>query len=101
MNKAEAIDTLKEMAPKGTTLSCVLENVSASGMTRYIKVLLVADGQIEDVSWLVRRVLDIKLHNKYTGVKISGCGMDMGFALVYDVASAVYDDGYALRYRWV
>ncbi len=97
MNKPEAIETLKEMAPKGTKLYTVLEHVSASRSTRYFKVLLVADGDIVDVSWLVRLILDIKLHNTYSGVKISGGGMDMAFALVYELSSALYNDGYAFK----
>jgi hypothetical protein len=42
---------------------------------------------------------------KYSGDKggwvVSGCGMDMGFHLVYSIAQFYNDDGYSVRQRWI
>ena len=34
-------------------------------------------------------------------VGVGGCGMDMGFHLVYTLASVLYKDGYALTHRYI
>jgi len=38
---------------------------------------------------------------KNDAVFVSGCGMDMGFHLIYTLASKLYDDGYAIKQSWV
>lgn len=103
-NKAEAVEAveqLREMLPKGSKVYTVLEHVSSSRTTRYIKVLAVQNGEIQDISYLVRRVRGDKMHDKYGGIKMSGGGMDMGFALVYSLSAALHDDGYALKNTWL
>ena len=41
-----------------------------------------------------------ELHGSGT-VKMEGCGMDMGFSLVYELAHCLFRDGYALRHEWL
>lgn len=88
--QAEAQATLREMFPAGSVVTTVLAHVSQSGMQRGIKVMHgSADGSVEDVSWLVARATDQRLHDK-GGIKVGGCGMDMGFHLVYGLARTLY-----------
>lgn len=96
-----AMEYLREVFPSGATVTVDLAHVSRSGMQRGIKVLAVSprDG-IQDASWAVARALDWRLH-RVGGVKVDGCGMDMGFHLVYSLAHALYGDGYALKHRWI
>jgi hypothetical protein len=46
------------------------------------------------IDYWVSRATSTRLH-KDSGLIIGGCGMDMGFALVYELSHALYGDGYA------
>ena len=87
----------------------VLRHVSQSGMTRYIDLYVIKDDQPIYISGSVADILGRKLANKASGgVKITGCGMDMGFSLVYDLSMALYceakydhDLAYKIKQQWL
>lgn len=91
----EAVTALREHFPPGATVSTVLHHVTKSGMSRSIGVLAVANGEVIDVTYLVARVTGDKVDPRYGGIKMGGCGMDMGYALVYNLARHLYRDGFA------
>lgn len=81
-----ARDLLLKILKPGDTVFCIMRNVSRSGMSREI------DLQGPDHEWLsgaAAKVLGCKL-GKHEGIKIGGCGMDMGFALVYELSSKLF-----------
>ncbi|NBW99712.1 hypothetical protein EBR03_09085, partial [bacterium] len=55
-------------------------SVAKSGMSRRIKLYVVNNGEIIRISHLVAKTLELNLNDN--GVRIDGCGMDMGFAMV-------------------
>lgn len=69
----------------GDTLYTSLRRVSASGMTRIISVHFVdEDRRIRDITSLVASALDsteVQTHCGW-GIKIHGCGMDMGYHVI-------------------
>jgi hypothetical protein len=85
--------TLREMFPVGSTVHTQLLHVSRSGMLRSVAVLYADGDGIRDVSGLVARATGSRLHQPTGGVSMGGAGMDMGFALVYNLAHALYPDG--------
>lgn len=89
-------------------LYTVLRHVSKSGMTRDISVMAVTnDGQTYNISyhagillgWSVRDALGSR------AVRVSGCGMDMGFHLVYTLSHYLFNGqeraGYVIRHEWL
>jgi len=104
-DKEYAIQRLKEVLKKGDTIFTQLEHVSKSGMTRHIKVRQLKQDLALDWTRLVSLALDWKeAKNKYgnpNGIKVEGCGMDMGFHLIYTLSSVLFDDGYALKHEWL
>lgn len=88
----EAAANLRELLPPGSTVQTILRHVSRSGMTRAISP--VVNG--EDVTWLVCRAFPryFKRNARHDGITMEGCGMDMGFALVYELSHALYPDGF-------
>lgn len=89
------------------TLYTSLKHVSASGMSRDMKVLAVVDGQILDVTWYVGKldVGSIKERNGQRVIRVGGCGMDMGFHVVYTVSAILYGyeerGAYTVRHEWI
>jgi hypothetical protein len=99
---ASAIEQLRELFPAGSTAHTIIRHVSRSGMQRAISVLAsTEDGGVQDVSWMVARAVGWRLHTHHDGVKVDGCGMDMGFHLIYTMSQVVHGDGYAVSQRWV
>ena len=105
MTKEEAIKRLKEEIKKGDTLWTQLNHVSQSGMTRHISVRQIKKDYPLDWTRLVSIALDWKeAKNRfggYNGIKVGGCGMDMGFHLIYTLSSVLYNDGYAIKHSWL
>ncbi len=91
MNSEEAQADLRRMLPPGSTVQTILRHVSRSGMTRAISP--VVDG--EDATWLVCKAFPFfKRDNRHGGIRVGGCGMDMGFWLVYELSHALYPGGF-------
>ena len=88
---------------------CVLRHVSRSGMFRVIDLYIQAtDGSHLNVYGLAEKVggdyagtLPYTYDTHRNGFRVSGCGMDMGFALVYDLSMRLFGNGYAVASYWV
>lgn len=94
---AEAVERMREWVKPGDTLYTILRHVSRSGMSRSISVVTIdhADGgRIYDLDYNVARALGEPIDRDRGGVKVSGCGMDMGFHLVYSLSHALFPDGF-------
>lgn len=108
--RQHAIDRLREWIKPGDTVYTILDHVSASGMTRHIRVLVPMTGserpEFRHPNNAVGRALGLR-HGKRNGrdvdgLVMGGCGMDMGFALVYDLGVGItHTDGYAVSQRWL
>ena len=99
----EYIAKLRETLKPGDTLYTVIRSVSRSGMSRVIDVYHFTtgdDGKLSK-SWLsywIAKATGESFQDgnggKPEGIRISGCGMDMGFAIVYRLGEVLYPDGF-------
>ena len=129
--REEALAKLRDMLPVGATVYTSTAHVSRSGMRRLMRVFMAStdgwtDGPgIADITYLVAKAIGstpkVRDGFGYYVVAVDGCGMDMGFSLVYDLAYHLYPNGfkqegpgrngdlsgydknggYALRQRWL
>jgi hypothetical protein len=79
----------------GDTVQCVLRNCSRSGMSRSIDLFVVRGGELQQVTYWASRVLGDSIDRNNGGIKVPGCGMDMGFHLVYSLSRVLFRDGFA------
>lgn len=91
--KENAVKRLREILKPGDTVGCVLLKRSSSGMYRHIKVLANTDEGPMDISGLVSDALECRWHEDGS-VGVGGCGMDMGFHIVYELGHTLFRDGY-------
>jgi len=88
-----AIERLRQHLAPGAPVWTQVVHVARSGMSRAIVAIIKGtDGDPWDVSYLVAKALDRPIHQTRGGVVMGGVGMDMGFALVYDLSRALYPD---------
>jgi len=121
--EAEAIVHLRSILKPGDTVYTVLRHVSRSGMTRGIDCYAMSVepgfGSSDDLRavpvWITSYVghaigspQPLDYWRKSMGLKIGGCGMDMGFHVVYTLSRVLFhelddkkDGGYALKHQWL
>lgn len=89
---------------------CLLKNVSRSGMQRTIQLIVIRNNEPWYIGYKVAGILGMAYDEKKEGVKINGCGMDMGFAIVNDLSSHLYknpdgsyshEGAYKIKSRWL
>ena len=88
-----ARDELRDDLKPGTTVYTILEHVGRSGMSRRIGVRVFVDNDPHYLDGLVAIALGEPVPRD-GGIRVDGCGMDMGFELVYRLSRALYPDGF-------
>lgn len=96
MTKEEAIAELRKTLKPGRKVTCVLRHCARSGMCRWIDLYYI-DGKGER-QWLSYQAalagVGDSFDKKRECIRVSGCGMDMGFALVYNLNCILYPKGF-------
>ena len=93
--RAQAIEDLRALVNPGMTVYCVIRHVSRSGMYRVIDPMVVdPEGGMRNIGYLAAKALEWGYDDNHGGgVKVTGCGMDMVFHLVYVLGSVLFPDG--------
>jgi hypothetical protein len=112
-HKKQAREALLRILEKGDTVFCVLRSVSRSGMSRNIDFYVIKDNRPQYLTGYMAALYGrtIGTSSNHMGLKINGCGMDMGFHEVYNLARTLWpegnpdradrDGGYLLRSEWL
>ncbi len=127
---ATALVDLRELVKPGSTVYTTLRHVSRSGMQRVIDMHLIIDNEPRWIGYTAAKALDDRYDDRKQGIVVGGCGMDMGFHLVYGLSRRLFpefkcsgkgcrsndhsngdrdytpgkphsDGGYALNHRWM
>lgn len=90
MNKIESIEVLKTFnIVDGSRIYVKTETVAKSGMSRtvsvYVPVMDKGELFIKNISYFVAPITEQKL-DKNGNIKLNGCGMDMHYWLVSELA---------------
>lgn len=106
----EAADKLRDMLGDTPRVYTVLRHVSASGMSRDISLFVADADGLHDITYTAAAVLGERVRdvNGHRAIRVGGCGMDMGFHLVYSLSWRLYGNadvagdrgGYAIEHRW-
>lgn len=108
--QAEAVISLKKLIKPGDTVYTTLRHVSRSGMQRVIDVHIIQDNEPRWIGYTVAKAQECRFDDRKQGIIIGGCGMDMGFEIVYNLGRILFpafeclgkgDGGYSLKQRWL
>ena len=101
-DQSPSLEQLRQWLPKGSRVFTILRSVSRSGMQREVSVVVFLPGVERPIhpNHHVCQVLGLR-RGKSDGVVLNGCGMDMGFHLVYELAHALHGDADALSQEWL
>jgi hypothetical protein len=92
--QADAVVRLKGWIKPGDTLHTQIKTVSRSGMSRVIQVIKIGcdNGKpsLDYLGYTIAQAMEWKYDREREGVKVGGCGMDMGFHLVHTLGYVLY-----------
>ncbi len=91
---------LRKLCPEGTTVYCIVRSVAKSGMSRNIDCYVVYSGELRWISSYMASAMGLRWGKSGPGLRVTGGGMDMCFALVYKLAQYLYgaDNGRKLNH---
>lgn len=89
----EARERLRKMLRPGQTVYTVLRHVSRSGMMREISLHAAEGSEVLWLTGLAARAMGERV-GKLEGIRTGGCGMDMGFHLVYNLSHVLFPQGF-------
>ena len=102
----DCIDRLRTWINPGDTVTTILKSVSRSGTSRRICCAICREGEVFDCTYWVSRAIGWPMND--SGIRVDGCGMDMGFHLVYGLSITLFcpdkydhDSAYKLKQRWL
>ena len=108
MDRNYAIEKLLTHYVKpGTKVYTIMRYVSSSGMSRNISLVIANGEEVIDITYYAAHALGDKLIESkgHRAIRVNGCGMDMGFHLVYSLSYVLFpaEDrrGYVLRHEWI
>jgi len=99
--RAEAIESLKESLKPGDTVYTILRSVSASGMSRCLDVISISNNQPFRLTWDAAIALEQTYDRRRDAIRVSGCGLDVGYAVASRLAEKLFGDYRALNHRWL
>ena len=94
---AAAKARLIEMLGASPVIYGDVKSVAKSGMSRKLSFYCVVDGEIQRVTYEIALILGLKHEDGALTKK--GCGMDMVFAVIYDLSVTLYDEEYKIKSR--
>lgn len=94
MYRQQCIADLREILQKNNTQTVYtgLRSCSSSGMSRVLRLYVVDNGRICDITYMARVITGYTQTDD--GLRIGGCGMDIGFAVVYELSRVVFAGGF-------
>lgn len=116
LHRAQRVEILRNLIKPGQTVYTQIVSVSKTGMSRVIRLHIVDDGKIVGITGYAATVLGWS--GDADGLKVTGCGMDMGFHTVYCLGQSLWPQGtpephgsrngapdssggYALKHEWL
>ena len=107
--KSEAREMLAKWLRPGVTVYSVLRSVSRSGMSRRIDFYVIDPADLRPIflTGYIAGLLGMSWDGD-PGLRVNGCGMDMGFHIVNNLSMVMFcpekythDGAYALRHEWI
>ena len=86
-NMLSAESRLENILDVGQEIYCIIRHVSKSGMSRHISFFCIVNNEPRFLSGLIADYLDYKMNKYHDALVVGGCGMDMAFAVVYNLNS--------------
>jgi hypothetical protein len=107
METKEAIAAINEISLNrlqaevfpGSTIYSICRHVSASKITRSYAFLIIKDGELWEITYMIARAIGYHVNDAHGGIETRGYGKEGAHHLVMDVARKLFNDACALHHR--
>ena len=94
VEQAEWAEKLRRILKPGDTVDTVLRHVSRSGMSRRIDLYARTENGPMFITGMAAAAMGMRWDRNKGGIVVGGCGMDMGFHLVYNLSYTLWPKGF-------
>ena len=92
---------LKDIIKQNDEILYKVTHVAKSGMSRHIQFFKIKDNNLLNLTYNICDEFNYTFKDKTRSLYIQGCGMDMGFHVIYNLSRDLFKDGYKLKYRMI
>jgi hypothetical protein len=93
-----AIQKLREVITPGATIYVVLRRKNQLGTCRWLEFYHVHEGELKRITWDVALAIQCEYCREHDAVKITGTGLDVGYASVRDLSDVL---SRTLTHKWL
>ena len=79
----------------------VLRRKNQLGTCRWLEFYHVHEGVLKRITWDVALAIQCEYCREHDAVKVTGSGLDVGFASVDSLSQALFGNGRALKHQWL
>ena len=101
IDRDNAIKKLREKVSQGDTIYVLLRRVDDLGTCRWVEFYHVHDNQLKRITWDVAQAIDGTYCREHDALKVTGAGLDVGYASVDTLSQVLFSTGRALRHQWL
>ena len=96
-----AVKNLREVIAPGATIYVLLRRKNKLGTCRWVEFYHINEGQLKCITWDVALAIQGEYCREHDAVKITGAGLDVGYASVRELSDALYGPSRPLAHKWL
>lgn len=101
IDRDNAIEKLRELVPQGATIYVLLRRKNALGTCRWLEFYHIRDNELRCITWDVAQAIDGPYCRQHDALRVTGAGLDVGYASVDHLSQVLFGTGHMLRHKWL
>jgi hypothetical protein len=96
-----AVKKLREAITPGATIYVLLRRKNKLGTCRWVEFYHLHDCQLKCITWDVALAIRGEYCREHDALKVTGAGLDVGYASVRDLGDVLFGTGRPLTHKWL
>lgn len=101
IDRDNAIKKLREQVPHRATIYVLLRRKNALGTCRCLEFYQIRDNRLTRITWDVAQAIDGTYCRECDALKVTGTGLDVGYASVDSLSHVLFGTGGVLTHTWL
>lgn len=101
IEREKSLERLREMIRPGATIYVLLRHKNPLGTARWLEFYAIHENQLKCVTWDIAHAIGGVYCRKHDALKVTGSGLDAGFASVDLLGDALFGTGRTLKHKWL
>jgi hypothetical protein len=101
VQRDNAVRKLREIIKTGATIYAVLRRKNKLGTCRWVEFYHVHEGALKRITWDVALAIQGEYCREHDALKVTGAGLDVGYASVDSLSQALFARSGHLKHQWL